>query len=156
VKQIGSDNVLLFDGGAGDCPASLREAHRVVSWNGRANGIGSAHLIGHSAGGHAALRYALAHPDRTQSLILSETDAGLRFSQPRLSGVTVPVLVVAGGPGSVCPLPAARMLAAYFSNGRVAEIAEAAQSPFAETPGEWTEVVLQFLRSVGREKSPAP
>jgi pimeloyl-ACP methyl ester carboxylesterase len=154
VKQPGSDDVLFFDGGAGDCPAALREAHRVVSWRGCANdvqGLNPAHLIGQSVGGNDALRFALTNPERTRSLILSETDAGLRLSRAKLRGVTVPVLVVAGGDGSACPLPAARKLAAYFSNGRVAEIVEAAQSPFAETPGEWTEVVLQFLSSVARQ-----
>jgi pimeloyl-ACP methyl ester carboxylesterase len=113
--------------------------------------LNPAHLIGQSVGGNDALRFALTNPERTRSLILSETDAGLRLSRAKLRGVTVPVLVVAGGDGSACPLPAARKLAAYFSNGRVAEIVEAAQSPFAETPGEWTEVVLQFLSSVARQ-----
>lgn len=157
MKQPGSDDVLFFDGGAGNCPAALRQAHRVVSWNGCVDvvqGSNPAHLIGQSAGGHDALRFALTHPEGTRSLVMSETDAGLHLTRAKLRGVTVPVLVVAGGHDSACPLPAARKLAAYFSNGRVAEIVEAAHSPFAETPGEWTEVVLHFLRSVGRQKGP--
>ena len=157
MKQPGSDEVLFFDGGAGDCPAALREAHQVVSWSGCANDVNSsnpAHLVGHAAGGHDALRFARTHPERTRSLILSETNAGLRLSRTKLKGVTVPVLVVAGGDESACPLPAARKLAAYFSNGRVAEIVEAAHSPFLETPGEWTDVVLHFLSSVARQKGP--
>jgi pimeloyl-ACP methyl ester carboxylesterase len=157
VKQFGSDDVLFFDGGAGDCPAALQEAHRVVRWRGCAEdvqGFNPSHLIGQSAGGHDALRFALTHLKRTKSLILSETDAGLRLSRTKLKRVTVPVLVVAGGHESACPLPAARKLAAYFSNGRVAEIVEAAHSPFLETPGEWTDVVLNFLGSVARQKGP--
>jgi pimeloyl-ACP methyl ester carboxylesterase len=157
VKQLGSDDVLFFDGGAGNCPVALREAHRVVIWPGcleDVQGFNPAHLIGQSAGGHDALRFALTHPERTKSLILSETGAGLRLSRTKLRGVTVPVLVVAGGDESACPLPAARKLAAYFSNGRVAEIVEAAHSPFLEAPGEWSDVVLHFLNSVARQKGP--
>jgi pimeloyl-ACP methyl ester carboxylesterase len=141
--------VLFFDGGAGNCPAPLREARQVVVAK-------SAHVIGHAAGGHDALRFALTHPGRIGSLVLSETDAGLRLSRARLRSVTVPVLVVAGGSDSDCPLPRARKLAALFSSGRVAEIVEATRSPYLETPEEWCEVVLQFLRSVTRQSGPTP
>jgi pimeloyl-ACP methyl ester carboxylesterase len=113
-------------------------------------------VIGHAAGGFGALKFAIAHPQKTRSLILSETGAGLRHSRAALRGITLPVLVVAGGDGSACPLPAARKLAGCFSNGRVAEIGEAVRSPFGETQEEWCEVVLQFLRSVTRHKAAAP
>jgi pimeloyl-ACP methyl ester carboxylesterase len=161
VRQRGDNIVVFFDGGAGSCPAPLREAHRLVTWNGHAdrfNGcfddpsVNQAHVIGHSAGGNAALRFALAHPVRIRSLILSESAAGMRLSHSRLRGVTVPVLVVAGGDESACPVPTARKLAQRFSSGRVAEIVEAARSPYSETPEEWCEVVLQFLRFVTRQE----
>jgi pimeloyl-ACP methyl ester carboxylesterase len=157
--------VVFFDGGAGDCPAALQETHRVVSWSGRADGLqgwldgeglNQAHLIGHAAGGYDALRFAISATERIQSLILSETGAGQRRGHAALRGVTVPVLIVAGGHGSACPLPAARRLASHFGNGRVAEIVEAVRSPYAETQEEWCEVVLQFLRSVTRPKAAAP
>jgi pimeloyl-ACP methyl ester carboxylesterase len=157
--------VVFFDGGAGDCPAPLQDAHRVVRSSRPAGGIRAwldsegverAHVIGHAAGGSDALRFALTYPARTWSLILSETGAGLRHAHATLLSLTVPVLVVAGGGGSACPPPTARRLAAHFSNGRVAEIVEAARSPYAETPEEWCEVVLQFLRSVTRLKAVTP
>lgn len=163
MRRPGSATVVfLFDGGAGDCPAALQKAVRVVSWNGRlasieawldGQGVNKAHVIGQAAGGEDAFNFAMTHPERSQSLTLSETSAGMRHSRVQLRAVTAPVLVVAGGTNSLCPSSAARKLAARFSNGRAAEIAEAARSPFAETPEEWCDVVLKFLASVTRQLS---
>ena len=40
-------------------------------------GIARAHLVGQSIGGHYALRFALAHPQRVHGLVLADTLAGI-------------------------------------------------------------------------------
>jgi pimeloyl-ACP methyl ester carboxylesterase len=49
-----------------------------------AAGVDEAVLVGLSIGGFAALRAALKHPDRTQALVLADTDAGAARWQDRV------------------------------------------------------------------------
>lgn len=46
-------------------------------------GLGAAHLVGNSAGGYIAQRFAIAAPARTRSLVLFGATPGLRESQAR-------------------------------------------------------------------------
>jgi pimeloyl-ACP methyl ester carboxylesterase len=72
----------------------------------------------------------------------------------RLSEITAPTLVIAGGRDTVLPPRHGRVVAELIPGAQFEVMPEEAHQPFQEVPGEWNERVDAFWRSVdGRDGS---
>lgn len=66
--------------------------------------IDSAHVIGQSMGGWAALGFGIEYPDRTKSLVLADTTAGIFDAQIRRTLVEYGRIIASGPPPDDWPL----------------------------------------------------
>ncbi|MEM8859138.1 MAG: alpha/beta hydrolase [Chloroflexota bacterium] len=179
--------------------------------------IEKAHLIGQSMGGWAVMGSTLRWPDRTASLILADTLAGIstpeiaaeyealrakRYAKPahthlsmdghaiisaqsteqnmtraflynqigrsngsppenagelllhthfdldRIRAIQAPTLFIVGEKDAIFPPNMIRQAAAQIPHTQVVEIPEADHSPYFETPEQWNEAVLTFIKSI--------
>ncbi|MFK7805671.1 MAG: alpha/beta fold hydrolase [Anaerolineae bacterium] len=178
--------------------------------------VDQAHLVGQSMGGWAVLESTLRWPERTQTLILADTLAGLstpeiaaeyemsrakRYAKPaathlsmdghaiitadsaeqnmiraflynqigrsnglppadagqliqrktydpeQIQAMKTPTLFIVGEKDSIFPPAMIRQAAALVPNSQVVEIREADHSPYFETPEQWNETVINFIKS---------
>ena len=67
-------------------------------------GVKSAHVIGQSMGGWPSLSFALAHPDRTRSLVLADTIGGIFTPEIRQAFLDYGRLIASSPPPDQLPL----------------------------------------------------
>jgi len=123
--------LILVDTGPG-----YRKDEPRAAWNARAEGIARDF---EAKGSERALGLA-----RAARGILAQHDARVLESLP---GIRVPTLVVVGEHDTPF-LPGSRAMAEKIPGARLEVIANAAHSPQAEQPEEFTRVVNEFLRAI--------
>jgi len=96
----------------------------------------------------ARVRAALPAPDPGAALagleVLARED--LRAG---LAGIDLPVLLVHGDRDPICPVGAARAMAAAIPGARLAVLPGAGHAPFLSRPGAFRDVLASFLPAVG-------